>query len=275
MLYASKNPAVCDHDVGIKEAVPAVLAAAAVQIMMNVAASELESYLSEKQKEFSFTYNGNINMPYYYLRSGPNEYNRIIYNCLLLTRYMPNQLEAKEDDGKREAVFEWKAGLVPSASGAAIMIKTVDLKLRKAGARTGKDSNKIDLKVEAKIDSTTHNEKGEIVTTTVADKTLSYPGVTISDQSNANDRFRKIESTWFPPIPRSPKEAASCDILKERCAGISPVSISVSVTETGSGGASFGDLGKEIADNKKTLGDAINKAITDALKPPSTSGSSK
>jgi hypothetical protein len=285
-VFAGTDPKKCDDTVKPPEAAALAvpLIAAATQIAVNIAASELEAYLAEKQKEFTYSFSGTLNRPYYYVRSSKPHtndkdasihYKNPFYNCLKLTRRVPTPTEA--DKNKTDTVFEWTAGLVPSEAGTALKIKTIDLKVAKGGARTGKE-NKIDLKIVVKIDATTHNEKGEITTTTVADKTLAYPEVVLGDNSTPV-KFKDVESTWFTPIPRSKIEAEKCDEMythdNTTCPGISPISVSLAVTETGSGSAAFGDLAKEVSDNKKTLGDALNKAISDALKPASSSGSSK
>ena len=49
------------------------------------------------------------------------------------------------------------------------------------------------------------------------------------------------------------------------------MTFTVSVTETGSGGDTFGNLAKEVSDNQKTVNDSLNSL----LSPKSSGGSTK
>ena len=250
--------------------IPPVIVGAIAGVALNMAASEIEGYLAGKQKEFKASYNASKNLPSFYLKS--NHFKPNGYNCLGLWRTVK-----RAGQSEREAAFEWIAVLSPNDSGTALQIKTESIMLRFAAARTGSKSRKVDVTVEVKIDATTLNDKGDTVTTTIADKVLAYPGLTIPEsiEALATPTASSVESSWFPAIPLSQKEIEKCNALHANCAGASPVNVSVLVTETGSGGDDIGDLGKEIGDNKKTLSDAVSKAITDALTPKASSGSSK
>jgi len=250
-----------------KEEVAPLLAAALVTIAIDIASSEIQNYLEKKKKEFTASYSGTINAPSYYGRVKEKEYSAIAFNCLRVMRTI------KDGDKPEVTAFDWIATLVPNDSGTALAIRTDTIKLDRAAARTDQSSRKIDVSVEVKIDATTLNDKGDIVTSTIADKTLAFQGMKIEEPTT-----QVVTSSWFPAIPRSQAEMARCDALQpaaSACKGVSPVSISVLVTEVGSGGDTFGDLSKQIGDNKKTLEDAVNKAVTNALTPQSSGGSSK
>ena len=120
-----------------------------------------------------------------------------------------------------------------------------------------------------------------VSTTTIADKTLAYQGLVITPEGKnpaVDPMAKNVTTSWFPAFPRSDSEIKRCNALGSDCSGVTALSIAVLVTEVGSGGDAFGTFGKEIDDNKKTLNDAISKAITDALTPKSggsSGGSSK
>lgn len=251
--------------------VPAVLMAAGVGVLVNVLESELTSYLTAKQKEFTATYSANVTLPYFYPKGAPSP-----FNCLRVTR----TFEVEENGTKAEKdAMVWAGIFQPNDSGTALRVKTQRLRLLAAAARTGKNEGSVDLSLEIKIDAVAMNDKREIVSTTIADKVLKFPKFTIGSDMTFLDQEdwsaqKAGTSSWFPALPRSTAEETKCDGLGNSCHGVTPVTIAVSWTEVGSGGDSFGALGKEIDDNKKTLNDAISKTITDALTPPS-GGSSK
>ncbi|MDF0673335.1 MAG: hypothetical protein P0120_03180 [Nitrospira sp.] len=270
-----------DKQEGAGFAAAAPMIAAGAVAVFNYAASELSSYLSKKKKEFSFQYNTKVNLPEFYLKDrGSKQYTKPAYNCLRLIRIIDDKTtDSSSANKKTKRAFVWRAALIPNESGTALKIDTIDTKLSLAGARTDSASRKIDVSVEIKIDATTYNKQGDIVTTTIADKTLSYPGMTTPElNKEATFVASTVESSWFPPIPRSDAEIQKCEAIHSsggECRGVSAITISALVTETGSGGDDFGTLGKQIDDNKKTLADALSTTITNALKPPASSGSSK
>jgi hypothetical protein len=296
-LYGRTNPDDCASGPAkaksptdpVIQAIPAVLVASLAQVAVNVAVSEIQGYVERKVKEFTAHYGASLGVPYYYSRAEPpyraierwnslslnapfafasvNPYALSMFNCIRVIRTV------KTPDDPEAKAFEWAAALIPNDSGTALRIESKSVKLGLAAARTDKASRRVDLTVEVKIDVTSINEKGAITTTTIGDKILVYPGQTLPVTAER----KPVLSSWFPAVPRSPIEISRCESLQTppACKGVSAVDVFVLVTEVGSGGDAFGQLGKEIDDNKKTLTDAVNKAVSDALTPKPSGGSSK
>lgn len=241
-ISSEKNPCRPDQT-GQKMAVAAIAAAAAVTIAINIAESEIASYLEKKQKEFTANYSANVNLAYD-AKDPPV--------CLRLTRYI---------EGDEDPVLTWIGSLVTEEHGddktnKALQIKTVALELKKSAALTDEESKSIDLEIETKLDVLAKNEKNVQKLETTAHKVLSYSGLKIGNSINCidksskkdNEKYCEIMTSWIPSI----KEGSF-------------VNIAVKATETGSGGDSFGALGKQIDDNKKTFNDAVSEIITEAL----------
>ena len=134
-----------------------VLAGAAAGIAtlgLNVAESEIDSFIAKKQKEFTATYSGQLNLPYYYIRGTDNSFQNPTLTCLRLTRTI-NDPATKKD----VVAFEWVGKLVPNDSGTALSIQTVALNLNRAAARTDAKTRKVDITVEVKADATYLNDK--------------------------------------------------------------------------------------------------------------------
>jgi hypothetical protein len=260
LIVTTDDNGVCRPD---KEAVAAI--AAAVGVFLNIAESEIQSYLDAKKKEFTATYTAQNNLDPYY--SGKPDYNTLGFDCMSLVRTIKN------GDSTTPA-FAWLGSLKPNSSGTAWKIHTENVNLYWAAARTSKDSQKVDVSLEIKIKATTLDDKGSTSTTTVADETLKFPGLKISAQgtSPTDVKTMNVESAWFPAIPRSQKEIDRCKVI-EKCDGVSSVTVTVQVTETGSGGDSFGNLSKEVSDNAKSFNDAVNQAL--GGKAQSSGGTSK
>ncbi|MBL1265811.1 hypothetical protein [Candidatus Methylomicrobium oryzae] len=225
------------------EFVPPLLAGAAVAIAMNIAESEISSYLDKKQKEFTANYGANAN--YIYNIKDP-------MNCIKITR----TISPKNTNDDPPIAFEWVAGLEETSTNTeikALSLKPKWMILNKAAARTDSSSKKVDVSIEIKIDVTAENEKKSVVTSNFADKFINYSGSVIGYICAQKEKCPESTS-WFPAIPNG-----------------AFVNISAVITEVGSGGESFGTLGKQIDDNKKTLNDAVAKVITDTLTPPASS----
>jgi hypothetical protein len=294
-VYARGNPENCKDgppqlQVEVPTAFPAAIAGAAATVVLNVAETEIAGYLVKKQKEFTATYNAMVNVGGYYSRSEPTDlaieranqklgsatalkYSQASFNCLRLTRTIGEQ------EAPTEALV-WVGSLIPNDSGTALMLKTDSITLKRAAARTDKATRQVDVSVEIKIDATTLNEKGEIVTSTIANKVLAYPRLITPGDETATVQpvVRDVSSSWFAAVPRSQKEIDKCESLQEAsppCGGVSPVTVSLLVTEVGSGGETFGNLAKQIDDNKKTLNDAVATVVKEALTEKGGSGSSK
>jgi len=249
--------------------VAAAFVAPAATYFLQMMETKIQSYLDRKKKEFTANYNAIFNAPYYYdkgdeaaIKEGHDPYIEPAFNCIKLQRTVLK-------DGKEEVALVWVGNLLRNESGTALQIRTEDLGFNQAAARTDKSNRMVDLSIEVKIDATILNDRNEIQTTTVADKTLAFPGSKIRGIKLET----KPESSWFPAIPRSQKEIDRCE--KTSCKGVSALTISVLVTEIGSGGDAFGELSKQIGDNKKTLEDTVNKALTNALSPKPTGGTSQ
>lgn len=94
------------------------------------------------------------------------------------------------------------------------------------------------------------------------------------------------ETSWFEAVPKSDIDIKKCDETpqppgtKDRtmvddgaktknqppaCTGVTPITLALSVTETGSGADTFGAASKIIDDNKGTFNDAIRDAIKEGL----------
>jgi hypothetical protein len=244
---------------------PAVIAAVAA-IGLNIAESEIEDYLDKKKKEFTAAYGAMENVGAFYHRSTQGAYDEQDFKCIEITRTF------KSSTNLEPIAFQWIGELVPNDSRTAYFIRTVSLQLNQAAAKTDMASRKVDVSVEVKIDATTIGDKEEISTATVADKTLAYQGLVITPEKQAavvDPAVKEVTSSWFPAFPRSDSEIKRCTALGKNCKGVTALNIAILVTEVGSGGDAFGTLGKQIDDNKKTLNDAISKAITDALTPKS------
>jgi hypothetical protein len=267
---------VFDADDCAQSSEAAAAVAAAVGIVASIAESEMASYLAAKQKEFTASYTAQSNVDPYYIQTKKDDkhaYTTVAFHCLNLTRSIQN----KDSTGqKTEPAFVWTGRMVPNASGSAWKLKTEAVALRWAAARTSKDSGKVDVSVELKMEVTALNDKGETATTTVADKTLKFPGLKIDATADGRvvAKDMNVESSWFPAVPRSQKEIDQCEALGAGCNGVSSITITASVTETGSGGDAFGTLGKEISDNSKSFNDALSQALG-GKSQSSTGGSSK
>lgn len=251
-------------------AVAGVLAPLVARFAVDFAIDQIQGYLDKKKKEFTATYNASINAPYYYGRVAANDYSRLAFTCLLLTRTVADGAGPSAD------ALRWVATLVPNDAGTAVRVETNVLQLQRAAARTDRKTRKVDVSIAVKIDATTLTDKGDITTSTVVDKTLAFAGVKLEDAG------RTATSSWFPAIPRTRAEMVRCEEqhapgtpADSRCRGISAVTLSVLVTEVGSGGTAFGDLSKQIGDNRKTIEDTLGKALSDALTPAASGGTSK
>ena len=231
------------------------------QIVMNLAATEIKGYLEKKKAEFSVSYNASLNVEYAYPKD--KQYLFSPYNCLLMRRTLPDN-----QANQKVVAFEWFARLLRNVSGTAQRISTEKINLSRAAARTDQASRKIDVVVEVKIDVIVPDKTGEVVEKVLADKRLAYHGLTLPPDLTTPAKADNTgqESSWFAAIPQSKEEIAACN-ANLCCRGISPVSITVVVTEIGSGADSFGNLGKEVDDNRSTLSDAISNAINEALRP--------
>jgi hypothetical protein len=273
-LYGSDAPEACKDGPQRAKAIPLLLAPLAGQFLLHLAESEIQGFLEKKKKEFTANYTAMVSAPYYYqkaltdqdLREGLTAYSKGTFNCLRLQRTI-------RADGQEVVAFRWVGALVWNTSTTSLKVETEALEISRAAARTDKGSRKIDVTIEVKIDSTTHNERGDGITTTLADKTLAFPGAIIGETYPLGTDDTKVgTSSWFPEIPKGQQEIDRCGLLTA-CLGVTALNVSVMVAEVGSGGDSFGELGKQIDDNKKTMEDAVSKAI-DALTSKSSGGSS-
>jgi hypothetical protein len=256
--------------------IPAAIAVGIATVAISAIENSVDTYLANKQKEFTYQYGANANQPYYYARSASSfaPYTVISVNCIRLTRYI------KEGDQPNYPAFIWTASMEPTSSGSGLEIKTRQLRLARAGALTDEKTRKVDISVEVKIDATTINDNGQGVTTNVADKTLAYQGVQTPGQtaSAVSDwpMPHLIETSWFPAIPRGQKEITQCNALPiDSCGGVSAINIGVQVTETGSGATTFADATKQFDDNKSSVNSAVTSLINSALTPQTSAGSSK
>ena len=133
----------------------AALVAAAVGVIASIAESEVQSYLTQKQKEFTATYNGQSNVSFFYGEDpgAKGKYHQIQAQCMTLVRSI-------DVAGKRESAFQWVGRLIGNDSGTAWKIHTDAVLLKKAAARTDRSSHKVDVKLEVKIEAMTVDEKG-------------------------------------------------------------------------------------------------------------------
>jgi hypothetical protein len=255
-----------------------VLGAAAVSLALNLAESELTSYLDKKKKEFTAIYGNAISQQYAY---APPDLNSLAYNCLEIIRTVTDGGKPNQD------AFRFVASVIPSPNGSASVLRPELLRLTRAAAKTDNKSRKLDITVEVKIDAVSLGTKTEPVVTSIADKTLTFSGVVAPttpdaavDLTRGTDcKGRPISNeatggclgngtSWFVSIPKSSKERIACK--PNTCKGITPITVAVLVTETGAGADNFGAARSEIDDNKKTVNDAIQSAVKDALtKAPS------
>jgi hypothetical protein len=274
-VYAQTSPENCVNgppQEGVR-ALPVALATGLVTVALNLAESEIDSYLAAKQKQFTANYGANLNKPFYYTRDR-DKYLQPSFDCVRLIRYI------KEGDRDNALAFRWVGSLEPTASGSGLTVKTRELLLRRAAALTDEKTRKVDITVEIKIDVTTENDKGQITTANVGDKTLLYQGVQTPGQTSTEpapiEEALQVSSSWFPAIPRGQKEIDRCNSLgAEECKGVSAVNVAVQVTETGSGGDAFGTALKQFDDNKATLNTMVKDLVSGALTPTTGGGSSK
>jgi hypothetical protein len=276
--------------------------AALAQVAVNVAASEIDAYLAKKQKEFNASYKATVNLPGLYelelhRASAGQPFNvKKITNharCIMIKRTFEEGVSAEpiseEEAKKHKLAFWWAGQLLDVESGSASKFRTDKIMLRRAAAKTDSSTRKVDVTVELKIDAITTNDKGEAASTATADKILTFPGLTTPERKKdaqplafptaetGKGSNSSGESSWFPRVPYSQKDIDRCvgkagaADLNTKCLVV-PVTISFLVTEAGSGSSDFGDLAKEIDDNKKTLGDALNKALADGINKKASSG---
>ena len=278
--------------------------AALGQVVVNVAASEIESYIEAKRKEFDYTYKASVNLDGLYevklkRASGEKPWSIIDTEpinkarCITIKRTFEESQSSvftAEEVKMLNLAFMWGGQLQESKSGTAFKFRTDRIILRRAGARTDSDTRKVDVTVQLKIEAITTNEKGDFSSTAVADKVLSFPGLTTPEQGKpTSPRVFSVgqtgsgsdstgESSWFPKIAFSQKDIEKCtsklgrSVLETKCP-VTPVTISVLVTEAGSGSSDFGKLIKEIDDNKQTLSDSLGKALSEGINNKASSGS--
>ena len=303
-LYGRANPDHCKEGPlltkkdpnDLTAAVPVVIIAALAQVAVNIASSEMAAYLQKKAKGIHRRVRGVRALALLLCKGAPTlsrrggssadgalppgappwakrwfstapAYSVPVFNCLRLTRTIT-------EAGQKTNALVWIGAVVPSGSGTALKAESRFLALPLAAARTDRATRAVEVSVELKLDATVANEKGQITTINVADKIIGHPDLHVRSTYDPDPK-KAYSSSWFPAIPKTPQEIAQCAALNEECAGVSAVSVSILVTEVGSGGEAFGELGKQIDDNKKTLSDAVNKAVTDALTEKPKGGSSK
>lgn len=261
-VYAAKSAADCEKDESRRaqaEALPAALIAAVVEVGLNLGTAAVQDYLDQKKKEFTAVYTASVSVPFYYPKdpSGPSP-----FNCIRLQRTLPT---AKGD--ARQLAFEWVGAIETTPSASAQRISTVGLRLARAAARTDRATRQVDVSVEVKVDAILLDKDGQPTSVSVTDKVLAYPSLVTPGDTGVPVSWSKpdVASSWFPAIPVSAKEAVACAAAAS-CKGVTAVTVFAQVTEVGTGGDDFGNLSKQIDDNKKTAIDAIVQFVSDKLK---------
>ncbi len=261
--YGATGPSSIRPETKILGPIAAAAIVAGATWTLNIVGDELAAYLDKKQKEFKRTFQAQVHTDWFLKKAGDGY--DLAFDCIVLSQ--------KTRD--KEAGFDFAARFLPArdttGTKTALRIVPSYYSLTRSTASTAKDIARVDVTVQIIVDAVATSEKDKSLIT-IADRTVSLLGVELPDPPQgetdavspkiveAKDLYaEKASSTWFG-VPSAAIDQDRCK-KDTSCKGILPASVTVIVTETGTGSPDYGTASKEVGDTTKALSDGISKII--------------
>jgi len=244
-------------------AIGAVAGAAIVAgttLALNIIGDEIGGYIEKQKGEFIKSFYAKTTHESFLKRVGSNY--ELAFDCLVV-----KQLTQGKKPGLDLAVRLYLA-----KDETSIIFVPTYYAFSRSVAKTDA-TGAVDIDVKVTMTTVSIGEKNERSIQALSDQTISFLGVKLPSSADDHSEPRpttdrnldkKVTGSWFPfPIADPDRKRCSVDA---KCDGILPVTVAVTISETGTGAPDFGTANKEIGDSTKILSDGISKIIDAYVK---------
>jgi len=247
----------------------APLAVGAASLAIESTSKAIQTWADARKKEFQTTSSAQANSNELLEKRSDGFY--LSFSCIFLNQAVKSAKAGEPESGG----FEFAAKVVTTDDRRAFKLIPTYYKLATSTAKTDAQSGKVQIAIKFSFDTVTINHNRELTKVSLGDVTVNIPGAELpKDTSEAKDHSafsnppddavgERHESAWILAY-LSDEELSRC-AKDASCKGLGPVTVGVTVTQTGTGSEAFGQLSTDLSSNTKTVDDAIKQVVQSAL----------
>jgi hypothetical protein len=242
------SPPLLSNGLPLTAAFPmASVAVFGVDAVMTAVSAELAAYLDKKKQEFTHEASAQTTIPSLITHQAGGE--QLSFNCISVTEVM------KDTDSNGHSIigFQFRGGITTSSDFSAARIEPIRpyYILNESTAATDQ-TGKVDVDLRVQIKSIIADDKGVPSEKIITDQTIHFPAMQLPNGLST------------PATPKEPLPPPWFALPVVKNGAGSPTTVTITLTEHGTGSPDYGTAKSEITDGLKNANTDIGKII-DAL----------
>ena len=255
------------------------IATAVATFLIDKGSQAIQDWTQKKKDQFTTTAGVQVTPDAFLVKSG--KVLKPAINCFVVKQSV--RTDPSNDQSSLDEAFVFGALVVLDKKPSAFKLVPTFYQLSKATALTDGDSGKVDVDLKFVFNIVGTGDSAAQKVTGLGTAELTLKGLMLpkagakSEPQSAADlgqdgkpvdkRLGDAAASGWLPIAANDTAASKC-LSDNSCTEFEPVTINVTMTETGTGSDAFGKLNKDVSDNTKTFETGITSALQNYLNPP-------